>query len=332
VAALNLLTDVPGIAVGHATDLDLGSGVTVVLFAEPCVVSVTVGGGAAGLRDTAMLDPAATVERIDAIVFSGGSAYGLDAAGGVQAVLRAAGRGMPLGGQRVALAAQAILFDLSGSGRKDWADFPPYRDLGRDAALAARGGVFALGSVGAGTGATTATWKGGIGSASACTEAGHTVGALAAVNAMGSATIGDGPHFWAAPYESGDEFGGLGWPRDKFDLRLPGKLRSETPATTLVLVATDAALSKPQAFRLATMANDGLARAIVPSHAPMDGDAVFAASTGSRPLARPIPELTELGHVAAIAVARAIARGVFEAARLPHADARPAWRDRFLLG
>ncbi len=325
----NLLTDVPGLRVGHATDLDLGSGVTVVLLDEPGVVSVSVGGGAPGLRDTALLDPAMTVERIDAIVLSGGSAYGLDAASGVQAALREAGRGLPFAGHRVALVAQAILFDLAGSGDKGWPRFPPYRELGYEAALASSPGAFALGSVGAGTGATTASWKGGIGSASAGTQAGHIVGALAAVNAIGSATIGDGPHFWAAPYERDGEFGGLGWPAGKFDLRLPAGLRSETPSTTLVIVATDAALTKPQAHRLAAMAEAGLARAIVPSHAPMDGDAVFAVSTGRRALGRPIPDLTELGHVAAITVARAIARGVHAASALPHADARPAWRDRF---
>jgi L-aminopeptidase/D-esterase-like protein len=325
---LNLLTDVAGVAVGHATDIALGSGVTAILFAEPSVVSVSVGGGAPGLRDIAMLDPAASVERIDAVVLSGGSAYGLDAASGVQSVLRAQRRGLAFAGHRVPLVAQAILFDLAGSGDKDWAEFPPYRELGAAAASSARPDGFALGSVGAGTGATTATCKGGVGSASALTESGHRVGALAAVNAMGSATVGDGPHFWAAPFEHGREYGGLGWPRT-FDLRLPPRLRARVPGTTLVLVATDASLSKPQAHRLASMARDGLARAIVPSHAPMDGDCVFAAATGARPLADAVPELTELGHVAAIVTARAIARGVFEAAALPHAVTQPAWRDLF---
>ncbi len=277
----NLLTDVPGVSVGHATDVSLGSGVTAVVFDEPAVASVSVLGGAPGLRDTALLDPAMTVQRVDAIVFSGGSAFGLDAAGGVQAVLREQNRGSVFAGRLVPLVPQAILFDLANGGDKEWGTFSPYRDLGFSAARAAAPGAFALGSVGAGTGATTASWKGGIGSASARTEAGHCVSALVAVNAIGSATIGETPHFWAAPYECNGEFGGLGWP-EQFELALPARLRAEKPATTLVVVATDAVLSKAQAHRLAVMAHDGIARAVLPAHAPLDGDTVFCASTGRR--------------------------------------------------
>jgi L-aminopeptidase/D-esterase-like protein len=324
----NLLIDVPGVAVGHATDISLGSGVTAIVFDAPVVASLAVLGGAPGLRDTAMLDPAMTVEGVDAIVLSGGSAFGLDAAGGVQAVLREQGRGAKFAGSRVPLVPQAILFDLTHGGNKDWGRFSPYRDLGFAAAQAADTKPFARGSVGAGTGATTATWKGGIGSASAVTAAGHLVAALAAVNAIGSATIGTGPHFWAAPYERDGEFGGLGWPQ-KFELALPARLRADKPATTLAVVVTDATLNKMQAHRVAVMAHDGLSRAIFPAHAPLDGDALFCASTGRRALVSPIPELTELGHVAAIVVARAIARGVFEATALPYEGAQPAWRDRF---
>jgi len=328
---LNLLTDVGGVAVGHATDLALGSGVTVILFDRPAVMSVAVLGGAPGGRDLGALAPGASVDGVDSVVLSGGSAFGLDAAGGVQASLREQGRGFQVAGRLVPMVAQAILFDLANGGAKDWGRFSPYRDLGYAAASAASGGRFALGSVGAGTGATTATVKGGLGSASTGTRTGHRVAAIVAVNAIGTPTIGETRWFWAAPFEQEAEFGGLGWP----ERLAPGNLApilkgaAATVSTTIGLVATDAALTKPQAHRLALMAHDGLARAVLPAHAPMDGDTLFAAATGARPLADPVLELTELGHAAITVVARAIARGVYEATALPAPGAQPAWRDRF---
>jgi L-aminopeptidase/D-esterase-like protein len=153
------------------------------------------------------------------------------------------------------------------------------------------------------------------------------VSAIAVVNAVGSATIGDGPWFWAAPYEQGTEFGGRGCPA-AFDVSPRLKGRSGT-GTTIGLVATDVVLTKPQAMRLAIMAHDGLARAVLPAHAPLDGDTIFAAATGLRPLAEPVRELTELGYVATLVMARAIARGVYEAVALPVPGAQPSWRDRF---
>jgi L-aminopeptidase/D-esterase-like protein len=329
-ARLNLLTDVPGLAVGHATDLALGSGVTAILFDRAATASVAVLGGAPGGRDTGLLDPAMTVEQVDAIVLSGGSAFGLDAAGGVQAALREAGRGFSVGGALVPIVPQAILFDLLNGGNKEWGRVPPYWELGYAAARAAGAGAFALGSVGAGTGATTATVKGGLGSASAVAESGHVVAALVAVNALGSPLIGEGPHFWAAPFERDAEFGGLGWPArigpEHVALRVKG---GRATSTTIGLVATDAALSKSQTHRLAVMAHQGLARALLPAHAPLDGDTVFAAATGGRALADPLADLTAIGHVAALAMARAIGRGVHAARALPAANAQPAWRDRF---
>ncbi len=327
VLPLNLITDVAGLSVGHATDLALGSGVTAILFDRPCVASVSVRGGAPAGRDLAVLELETTVTEVDAIVLSGGSGFGLDATTGVMAALREMGRGMVFGGKQLPIAPTAILFDLANGGNKAWGRYPPYRELGYDAALAA-GVAFELGSVGAGTGATTATLKGGLGSASAVTSDGHSVGAIVAVNAIGTATIGEGPHFWAAPFERDGEFGGLGLPRD-FDLRLHSK--SGPPrgtATTIGLVATDATLTQAQARRLAIMADDGLARAILPAHAPMDGDTVFSVSTGRRTLAD-TRALTELGHVAGIVMARAIARAVYHATRLPYPPGQPAWRDRF---
>ncbi|WP_137134799.1 P1 family peptidase [Rhizobium sp. FKY42] len=324
---LNLLTDIEGLSVGHATDLNLGSGVSVVVFDEPAVASGTVLGGAPGGRDTALLDPVMTVEKVDALVLSGGSAFGLDAAGGVQAGLREIGRGLQVGTTRVPIVPQAILMDLLNGGNKDWGLHSPYRDMGYEAFKAARSGRFDLGTIGAGTGATTATFKGGLGSASAMTSTGHRIGALVAVNALGTATVGEGPHFWAAPFEQGDEFGGLGLPpkftADHLTLRLKGV---NLTATTIGLIVTDAILTKAQAHRLSIMAQDGLARAIMPAHLPADGDTVFAASTARRSLAQP-SDFMELCHLATLTFARSIARGVYEARALPSENSQKAWRD-----
>ncbi|WP_372425510.1 P1 family peptidase [Salinarimonas chemoclinalis] len=328
--ARNLITDVAGIAVGNAHDPRLASGVTVALFDAPAVASVSILGGAPGNRDTACLEPDATVEAVDAIVLSGGSGFGLDAASGVQARLRARGRGFAIGPALIPIVPQAIVFDLLNGGDKDWGLYPPYRELGHDACEAA-GAHFALGTAGGGFGATTVDLKGGLGSASAVTPSGHTVGALVVVNAIGSAIVGEGPHFWAAPWEVDGEFGGLGLPADVAarGRRLAWK-GGPQPATTIALVATDAALTKPQAKRVAVQANDGLARALRITHALYDGDTVFCAATGRRPLGdAPAVALTEIGSVAADVLARAVARGVFEATALPFAGALPAWRDRF---
>ncbi len=322
----NLLTDVAGIAVGNVEDLELGSGVTAIVFDRPAIASVSVLGGAPGGRDTDMLAPHNTVEAVDAIVLSGGSAFGLDAAGGVQAALRELGRGIAIGNIRVPIVSQAILFDLLNGGNKEWGRFSPYRDMGYAAARAI-GHEFALGSVGAGAGATTATVKGGLGSASAATARGHTVAAIVAVNAVGSPLIGDGQHFWAAPFEQNAEFGGRGLPQS-FDTT-PRLKRGRGSSTTIGLVATDAVLSKAQAKRLAIMAHDGLARAVLPAHAPLDGDTMFAAATGMRPMHDPVIELTEIGHLATQVMARAIARGVYHATALAVPGAQASWRDQF---
>ncbi|MFB9953471.1 P1 family peptidase [Rhizobium puerariae] len=326
---MNLLTDIEGVAVGHATDLALGSGVTAIVFDEPAIASGSVLGGAPGGRDTALLDPSMTVQAVDAFVLSGGSAFGLDAAGGVQAGLREIGRGFQVGSVRVPIVPQAILMDLLNGGDKDWGLHSPYRDMGYDAFKAAAKDAFPLGTVGAGTGATTATFKGGLGSASATTSAGHTIAALLTVNAMGSATVGDGPHFWAAPFERAGEFGGLGLPEkftgDHSALRMKGV---SLKATTIGVIATDAVLTKAQAHRLSIMAHDGLARAVLPAHLPGDGDTIFSAATGAKPLGD-MAAFAELCHLATLVTARAVARGVYEARALPVPDAQPAWRDTF---
>jgi L-aminopeptidase/D-esterase-like protein len=267
---------------------------------------------------------------VDAIVLSGGSAFGLDAAGGVQAALREAGRGFAVAGARVPIVPQAILFDLLNGGDKDWGRVPPYWELGYAAARAAGADAFALGSVGAGTGATTATVKGGLGSASAVAESGHVVAAIVAVNALGSPLIGEGPHFWAAPFERDAEFGGLGWPARIGPEHVALRVKAgRATSTTIGLVATDAVLTKAEAHRLAVMAHQGLARALLPAHAPLDGDTVFAAATGARALTDPLADLTAIGHAVVVAMARAVARGVHAATALPVAGAQSSWRDRF---
>ncbi len=222
----NLLTDINGILVGNVTDLALGSGVTAIVFEKPVIASGSVLGGAPGGRDTGLLDPAMTVETVDAFVLSGGSAFGLDAAGGVQAGLREIGRGLQVGSTRVPIVPQAILMDLLNGGNKEWGLHSPYREMGYAAFTAARAEPFQLGTVGAGTGATTATFKGGLGSASAVSSGGYKVAAIVAVNALGSATVGTSRHFWSAPFEEQGEFGDCGFP-DRFEpdhtaLRLKG--------------------------------------------------------------------------------------------------------------
>ncbi|MDI4664150.1 P1 family peptidase [Xanthobacter autotrophicus] len=330
----NLITDVPGLRVGNATDPHIGTGVTVVLCDAPAVAAVDVRGGGPGTRETDLLDPAATVERVDAIALSGGSAFGLDAASGVMAGLAARGRGFAVGTARVPIVPGAILFDLLNGGDKGWEAHPPYTHLGRDA-LEAADLDFTLGSVGAGAGCTTATVKGGLGSASAVTASGHVVGAVVAVNAAGSPLFGEGPHFRAAPYERHGEFGGLGLPwapsqalADEVTApHLKGGISRFS--TTIAVVATDATLTTVQARRLAIMAQNGLALALFPVHTPLDGDVVFALSTEKRPLEVPLPDLARLGALASVVLARAVARAIFSATRLPFPDCQKTWHDHF---
>ena len=261
-----------------------------------------------------------TVPGVDALVLSGGSAFGLSAAHGVVAALAEAGRGFEAAGHRVPIVPAAILFDLAaGGGPRAEGLYPA---LGRKA-VAAAGADVALGNFGAGTGATVAGLKGGLGSASAVLPSGATVGALVAVNALGEVARRDTGHFWAAPFEIGGEFGGLGVAPAPADAPAT-KLSANN--TTIAIVATDAKLDKAGATRLAVTAHDGMARAIVPAHTPLDGDLVFAASTGQRTL--PDTEAFLLGHVAATVLARAIARGVY-AATSADGDPFPTWSARF---
>lgn len=323
----NSLTDIPGIQVGQAEDAALKSGVTVIMGQTPMVASVAVMGGAPGTRETDLLEPDKSAPAVDAFVLSGGSAFGLDAASGVVARLRELGRGFEVGPVRVPIVPAAIIFDLLNGGDKDWND-SPYPALGR-AAVDTLGGTVALGSHGAGMGALTARMKGGTGSASLDLGGGVTVAALMIANPIGSPCTPGDRHFWAAPFEIGAEFGGIGPDRATGLVAPQESLKyaslSRQANTTIGVVATNALLTKAQAKRLATASHDGIARAVVPAHSPADGDLIFAASTGEGPAADDAL-LGALCAASAHCVARSIARAVFEARPAP-GDILPCWSD-----
>ena len=326
----NLITDVDGLMVGHAQDDQVKSGTTVILADQPMTASVHVMGGAPGTRETDLLAPDKLVDDIDALVLSGGSALGLDAASGVANSLRQAGRGYDVQGQKVPIVPAAILFDLLNGGDKDWAE-NPYAALGATA-LKNAGKECAIGSVGAGTGACIADMKGGIGSASVVLDQGFTVGAIVAVNAYGSVTPKDCPHFYAAGWELDDESGGLGSIPDHWDMTPNTKSSlSGRENTTIAVIATDAQLNKAQCQRMAIAAHDGMARAIFPSHTLFDGDLVFAASTRKRDLTDdPMTDQLALGHAAAIVLSRAIMRAIWAATPAP-GDLLPTFRQKHRL-
>lgn len=320
----NLITDVEGLNVGSAHSEAARTGVTVILADGLVAAGCTVLGGGPGTRETDALKPENLVGRLDAIAFAGGSVYGLAAAEAVTSALGAEGRGFRVremaGVPASPLVAGAILYDLANGGDKAWGDQPPYAALAREA-LKAAAPDFALGSAGAGYGAAAGTLKGGLGSASAVTADGMTVGALAAVNSFGSVVGPDGSSFWAAPFEIGREFGGTdpaelwaapdAWPYAKLD---PAPREN----TTIACVATDVELTQAELKRVAIMAQAGLARAIRPVFAPFDGDVIFALSTGRKPAPEPRPlAVARIGALAADCLARAVARGVYEARSWP---------------
>jgi L-aminopeptidase/D-esterase-like protein len=314
---------VAGLKVGQAEDVAARTGVTILLPDEAAIAAVDVRGGAPGTRETEALDPASLVSGIHAISLSGGSVYGLDAAGGAVAWLGARDRGFSVvpGAPAAPVVPGAIIFDLSNGGDKAWGETPPYRQLAIRA-IEAASESFTLGNAGAGLGATAGIYKGGTGSASAVTESGFTVGALVIVNAVGSPIIPSTDVFWAFAFEQAGEFGASRLPKDFVlpDIDLPADMKGLVHPganTTIAIVATDAELSRIELKRMAIMAADGFARALRPVHAPFDGDTVFAVSTGKRVLneSRPI-EVMRLGSIAADCLARAIARGVYEAQTL----------------
>ncbi|WP_374574437.1 P1 family peptidase [Phenylobacterium sp.] len=330
----NLITDVPGLKVGQADDAKARTGVTVILPDEAAIAAVDVRGGGPGTRETDALAPENLVHVAHAICLSGGSVYGLGAADGVCAWLGAQGRGygmgtLPPGAPPSPIVPAAILFDIPNGGDKAWGLDPPYRRLGI-AAVEAASDTFKLGTAGAGYGARSGGLKGGLGSASAVTADGITVGAIVAVNSAGSPVAPGTRQFWAAPFELDNEFGGLGvdqltaLPDEWGPAKADPKARQNT---TIASVATDVKLEPGEIKRVAIMAQDGLARAIRPIHAPFDGDVVFALSTGKRELAEPRAfTVARIGALAADVLARAIARGVYEATTWPGSSTK-AWRD-----
>jgi D-aminopeptidase len=328
----NLITDVRGLRVGSAHDPKLASGVTVLLPDQASIAAVDVRGGAPGTRETDALALGATVHEVHGLVLSGGSAFGLDAASGVQGYLRQRGQGFRIREAVIPIVPQAILFDLLNGGDKDWGLRSPYQALAVSACEAA-GLDLQLGTAGAGYGATTYGLKGGLGSASCLTPEGFTVGALVAVNAVGTVTVGASNQFWAAPFEQAAEFGGFGFPAVMPpDALMPRFKGGPAENTTIAIIATDAILTRAQAWRIAVMAQDGLARAIYPSHAPFDGDTVFCIATARKPLLAAESDVARIGTYAANCLSRAIARGVYEATT-PTGPwlGPPAYRDRFAL-
>ncbi len=326
----NLITDIAGLKVGNAHDARIKSGTTVLVADKPFRCAVDVMGGAPGTRETDLLMPDRMVQEVDALVLSGGSAFGLDAGSGVADALAKQGRGFPVGPVHVPIVPAAILFDLINGGDKVW-DVNPYRGLGEQA-LAAATEDFDIGSVGAGAGATAARVKGGLGSASLVLPNGITVGALVAANPTGQVTMGDSEHFWAAPFEIDNEFGGLGARPESVPFAESAFTKRDSLEalrnTTIAIVATDATMTKAQLKRMAVAAQDGMAHAITPSHTLVDGDLVFAVSTAA------IGETTddllslEIGHAAATCLARAIARAAYSARPEP-GDVLPTWQEKY---
>ena len=325
----NLITDVGGLKVGSSVDSSKKTGTTVLLPDNPCTASVAIHGGAPGARDVSMLEPDQTIEKVNALVLSGGSVFGLDSCGGVLQWLLENNTGLKVGNIPVPIAPGAILFDLPIADGNFKDNLPDYHRLGYQACERSTVDL-ELGTCGAGYGATTANLKGGLGSASVVFDSGIVVGAIVAVNAVGSVTMANGKHFWAAPFEINAEFGGLGLPTgtgtDYTQLQVKS-MRTEAPTnTTIGIVATNAKLDKGSCKRLATMAHDGISHAVWPAHTPFDGDLLFALSTGELEMENPMQGIFELGVGAATTVARAIARGVHSAVA-EKSDLLPVWSD-----
>jgi len=314
----NTLTDVPGVRVGHATRAEPGwlTGTTVVLAPDGgAVAGVDVRGGAPGTRETDLLDPRNLVDRVDAVVLTGGSAFGLATADGVLRRLYAAGRGWPMGapGEVVPIVPAAVLFDL---GRGGAFDHVPDAEDGATALDAAHGGAVEQGCVGAGTGARAGGLKGGVGSASAVLEDGTTVAALVVVNALGDAVDPSTGELYAARHGLGEELAWLRAPeRAEVDAAAEraAVAHADRPvrpgtATTIGVVATDATLDKAQCQKVSGLGHDGLARALHPVHTLLDGDTLFTLATGGRPA----PDLPAL-HVLMVAAGDCVTRAVAHA-------------------
>jgi L-aminopeptidase/D-esterase-like protein len=331
----NAITDVPGVQVGQYERVGDGwaTGSTVVLAPDGAAAAVDVRGGGPGTRETDLLDPSHLVQQVHAVLLTGGSAFGLAAADGVLNWLAERDRGFRIGtgpGEVVPIVPAAVLFDLrSGAWR-----CRPDASFGSSACDDA-GPVVRTGSVGAGTGARAGRLKGGVGTASVRTRSGAIVGAVVAVNAAGSVIDPRTGLPWAFDHEVQGEFGLR--PPDPAEVADADagdeELRLDRLNTTIGVIATDAPLDKAQCRRLAVCGHDGLARAVRPAHLMVDGDTLFALSTGTRaggsqPAAQDHGLLDELCIAAADCVARAVVRGVVEATAVPGVGV-PAYRDRY---
>lgn len=317
--ANNAITDVQGLLVGHHTSLNDASGTTVILCPQGASAGVDVRGSAPGTRETDLLRPLNLVEKVNAVVLTGGSVYGLSTADGVVRWLAGKGWGFPLEEDHVApIVPAAALFDL---GRGPEYVPPVGPEWGALACEAAGDGRVPIGCVGAGTGAVAGGIKGGLGTASEVLPSGVTVAAIVAVNSLGSVLDPSTGIPWEIRMEVDEEFGEL----STIAVQLPDPEESgPSRNTTIGVVATDAELTKAQAQKIAQMAHDGMARAIRPSHTMFDGDTIFCLSTGTRDLpdtpgffaAPKAQSLNEIGRAAADCMTRAIIKGVLFAESL----------------
>ncbi len=315
-AHYNTILDVGGLKIGQAHDEHVKTGVTVILPGAPAVCAVDVRGGGPGTRETDALANGGLIDRVHALVLAGGSVYGLAAADAVTTWLGGQRRGYAPGPEPIPVSPivpSAILFDNANGGNKAWGNAPPFHTLGL-AACEAAGKTIQLGRAGAGYGATAGIYPGGLGSASETVD-GITVGAIIAANPVGSPFMPGTNCYWAWPYEVGGEYGGTRPSADYVygpasDTKL-AFLKAAGQSTVIGAVAVNAALQQKQLKRIAIMAQDGIAMAVQPAHTPLDGDTIFALSTGDKVCESPVL-LAELGAAAARCTARALARGVYE--------------------
>jgi L-aminopeptidase/D-esterase-like protein len=315
----NAITDVAGIEVGHYTDVEAMSGVTVIMAGEGAVAGVDIRGSAPGTRETDVIAPENLVQEAQAVVLSGGSVFGLSAADGVVRWLESKGRGFKLDDTHVApIVPAAVIFDL-GRGKEFVPPIAP--EWGKRACEASSGGKPRMGSVGGGTGALCGGIKGGAGTASLVLPSGITVAACAIVNSLGSVIDPKKGRPWEIGLERNGEFGHQGQRAVQLPVPVPAEPAKNT---TIAAVATDALLSKTQVQKIAQMAHDGLARAIRPAHTMFDGDTVFCLSTGRYPVStsegffqvESAEAVNMLGDAAADCMARAILHGVLNASTM----------------
>ena len=326
----NLITDVKGLYVGNSENELINTGTTIVTCEDRFIASYRVLGGAPGTRETDLLEPDKLVGKIDALVLSGGSAFGLEAASETVNLFRKDNKGYSVGKNKVPIVPSAIIFDLINGGKKNWKK-NPYTILAQKA-YTDLGSSFKIGSYGAGKGATAGNIKGGLGSASLVINNKYTIGALIVVNSFGNVVVNDTPHFWAAPFEYKKEFGGLGStkkfePFKEVERTSPDNFKKNT---VIGIVATDAKLSKAQCKALATVAHDGITRAVFPSHTTFDGDLIFAVSTGEKELKDNLNEILFINQAASLCVSRSIARGVYHASN-SSSDIFPSFKNKFKI-